>query len=221
MLWVTGLSLILPPLDVIPMILMFEVVTSIYMLPQIWEDVRWRSIATLLVGTWIATPVGIYALSRLDATPIRLGLAIVVFIAAVLILRGIALKREPSTPSTVGIGMMAGVLNWSMGIVGPPVILFYFSSPVGVAAGRASIVAYFIGTDTVGTVMFAAQDLKNASVYWRTAIFFCCCFLVSPLEIEGLSRLIQIPSKKSRSLFCSDSPFHCLCGRLGPRLFQV
>ena len=35
MLWVTGLSLLLPPRDVIPMILMFEVVTSIYMLPQI------------------------------------------------------------------------------------------------------------------------------------------------------------------------------------------
>ena len=64
---------------------------------------------------------------------------------------------------------MAGVLNGSMGIVGPPVILFYFSSPTGVVAGRASIVAYFIGTDSVGAAMFAAQGLIDASVnnrYW-------------------------------------------------------
>ena len=66
---------------------------------------------------------------------------------------------------------MAGVLNGSMGIVGPPVILFYFSSPVGVVAGRASIIAYFIGTDSVATAMFAAEGLIDASVYWRTAIF--------------------------------------------------
>ena len=177
MLWATGLSLVLPPRDVIPMILMFEVVSSVYMLPQVWKDVQWRSIATLLMGTWIATPVGIYALSHLDAAPIRLGLAIAVFIAAILILRGFALTREPSTPSTFGIGMAAGALNGSMGIVGPPAILFYFSSPIGVVAGHASIVAYFIGTDAVGTVMFAAQDLIGANVYWRTVLFLPLLFL--------------------------------------------
>ncbi len=180
MLWVTSLSLVLPPLQVVPMVLMFEVATSIYLLPQVWKHVRWKSIVVLLVGTWAATPVGIYALSNLPATPIRLALAIVVFAAAILILRGFALRREPSTPATVGVGFAAGALNGSMGIVGPPVILFYFSSPVGVVAGRASIVTYFIGTDTVGTAMFAAQGLVGQSVFWRTAVFL-------PLLIAGVA----------------------------------
>lgn len=171
MFWVTSLSLVIPPLQVVPMILMFEVITSIILLPQIWKEVRWRSIALLLLGTWAATPIGIHALSSLPAAPIRMALAIVVFTAAILILRGFALAREPGRPATVGVGLMAGVLNGSMGIVGPPVILFYFSSPIGVTAGRASIVTYFIGTDSVGTAMFAAQGLIATSVYWRTAIF--------------------------------------------------
>ena len=171
MLWMTGLSLVLPPLQVVPMVLMFEVVTSIALLPQIWKDVRWRSIGLLLLGTWAATPVGIYALATLPAAPVRIALAVSVFVAAILILRGFALAREPGRPATVGVGLMAGVLNGSMGIVGPPVILFYFSSPIGVVAGRASIIAYFIGTDSVGTAMFAAQGLIDASVYWRMAAF--------------------------------------------------
>ncbi len=75
---------------------------------------------------------------------------------------------------------MAGALNGSMGIVGPPVILFYFSSPVGVVAGRASIITYFIGTDTVGTAMFAAQGLVSQSVLWRTAAFL-------PLLLVGVA----------------------------------
>ena len=171
MLWMTSLSLVLPPLQVVPMVLMFEVVTSVTLLPQIWPDVRWRSIALLLLGTWAATPIGIHALASLPAAPIRLALAVVVLVAAVLILRGFALSKEPGRPATVGVGLMAGVLNGSMGIVGPPVILFYFSSPIGVVAGRASIIAYFIGTDSVGTAMFAAQGLIDASVFWRTAAF--------------------------------------------------
>ena len=51
MLWVTSLSLVLPPLQVAPMVLMFEVVTSITLLPQIWKKVRWRSIGLLLLGS--------------------------------------------------------------------------------------------------------------------------------------------------------------------------
>ena len=179
MLWMTSLSLVLPPLQVVPMVLMFEVATSITLLPQIWRDVRWRSIALLLLGTWAATPIGILALTSLPATPIRLALAIVVLVAAVLILRGFTLSKEPGRPATVGIGLMAGALNGSMGIVGPPVILFYFSSPIGVVAGRASIIAYFIGTDSVGTAMFAAQGLIDANVVWRTAVFL-------PILIAGV-----------------------------------
>jgi len=171
MFWVTSLSLMLPPLKVVPMVLLFEVVTSIVLLPQIWNDIRWRSILALLIGTWIATPIGIYGLSTLPADPIRISLAIIVFTAAIFILRGFALKREPGHAATVGVGLMAGVLNGSMGIVGPPVILFYFSSPIGVIAGRASIIAFFIGTDSVGSAMFATQGLVGTEILWRTIAF--------------------------------------------------
>ena len=185
MLWVTSLSLVLPPLQVVPMVLMFEVATSIYLLPQIWKQVEWKSITVLLLGTWIATPAGIYALASLPPAPIRVALALVVFVAAILILRGFALSRIPGKPATVGVGLMAGLLNGSMGIVGPPVILFYFSSPIGVAVGRASIIIYFIGTDSVGTAMFAAQDLLPAEVLWRTALFLPVLLLGVSLGNRG------------------------------------
>jgi hypothetical protein len=171
MLWATSLSLVLPPLQIVPMVLMFEVATSIHLLPQVWKEVEWRSLWLLLLGTWLATPVGIYALASIPAKPIRIGLSVVVFIAAILIWRGFSLKDVPGRLATLGVGLTAGLLNGSMAIVGPPVILFYFSSPVGIAVGRASIVTYFLGTDSVGTAMFASQGLISAEVLWRTAIF--------------------------------------------------
>jgi uncharacterized membrane protein YfcA len=177
MLWATSLSLVLPPLEVVPMVLMFEVASSIHLLPQVWRRVEWRSLAFLLGGTWLATPLGIYALAVLPPDPIRIFLALTVFVAAVLIWRGFALTAVPGRLATVLIGMMAGVLNGSVAIVGPPVILFYFSSPVGVAVGRASIVTYFLGTDSAGTAMFATQGLLSAAVLWRTALFLPVLFL--------------------------------------------
>ncbi len=122
------------------MVLMFEVITSITLVQQLWREVQWRSIGLLLVGTWMATPIGIHALFSMPSAPIRMALAAVVFVAAILMLRGFALAKEPGRLATTGVGLLAGTLNGSMGIVGPPVILFYFSSPIGVVAGRASIV---------------------------------------------------------------------------------
>jgi uncharacterized protein len=179
MFWMTSLSLLLPPLHVVPMVLMFEVATSVYLLPGLWRQVEWRSIIVLLIGTWVTTPIGIYALFSLPPAPVRTALALVVITAAVLILRGFALERVPGTPATLIVGGAAGLLNGSMGIVGPPVILFYFSSPIGVAVGRASIITYFIGTDSVATAMFASQGLIGIEVLWRTLIFL-------PLLIAGV-----------------------------------
>jgi len=180
MVWVTGLSLVLPPLQVVPMVLMFEVATSIGLLRHVWREVEWRSLWLLLAGTCAATPLGIYALAALPADALRIALALVVFAAAILIWRGFVLDRTPGRSATVGVGLLAGFLNGSMAIVGPPVILFYFATPLGVAVGRASLVNYLLGTDSVGAGMFALQGLIGSEILWRAV-----CFL--PILLLGVA----------------------------------
>jgi uncharacterized membrane protein YfcA len=171
MVWVTSLALVLPPLQVVPMVLLFEVVISIGLLRDVWRAVEWRSLWLLLAGTCVATPLGIYALASLPADALRIALALVVLVAAILIWRGFALERTPGRSATVGVGLLAGFLNGSMAIVGPPVILFYFATPLGLAVGRASMVTYLLGTDAIGAGMFALQGLIGSQVLWRTACF--------------------------------------------------
>lgn len=180
MLWATGFSLVLPPLQVVPMVLMFEVASNLHLLPQVWREVHWRSLAILLLGTCIATPIGVYALASFPADPVRIGLALVVLLAAIAIWRGLALQTVPGPAATLGIGLLSGLLNGSMSIGGPPVILFYFSTPVGIAIGRASIVTFFLGTDSFGTAMCAAQGLITLEILWRTAMFI-------PIVLIGVS----------------------------------
>jgi uncharacterized membrane protein YfcA len=57
-----------------------------------------------------------------------------------------------------------------MSIGGPPVVLFYFSAPIGIAVSRASIIAYFFGLDAVGTAMLWSQGLINEAVFWRAVL---------------------------------------------------
>jgi uncharacterized membrane protein YfcA len=168
--WVVSISLVLPPIQVVPMILMFEVISSFYLLPGIWRKVQWKSISHLMIGTFIGTPLGIYALASLSALSIRIALAVTVLTTAILLLRGFTLEKIPGKRATVGVGVLAGVLNGSMSVGGPPVVLFYFSTPIGIAVSRASMIAYFFGLDAVGTAMLSSQGLIDAVVLWRTVL---------------------------------------------------
>jgi len=170
MLAVTGLSLLRPPAEVVPMVLLLEIAASAHLLPGVWRDVDWPSLQWLLAGTVLATPLGVLVLASVPADVMRVLVSVVVLIAAVLLWRGFTLHRIPGRGPTFATGVVAGLLNGGAAIAGPPAILFYFSSPAGVAVSRASLITYFLGTDVVAAAVAASYGLVTAQVLLRTAL---------------------------------------------------
>lgn len=171
LLTVTALSLVMPPAQIVPSIFMLEIAASIHMLPGIWRDVHWRSILPLLAGCLIGTPLGVWFLANVPAAPMQIALGTVVLIFTALLWRGYAMKTMPGTAASVATGGASGLLNGAFGTGGPPVILFYFASPAGNIAGRASIIAYFLGTDMMALPILAHQGLLTWDSFVRAAIF--------------------------------------------------
>jgi uncharacterized membrane protein YfcA len=156
---ITALSLIYEPARVIPSIFLLEIAASLHLLPGLWRDIHWRSVALLLVGTTLGTPLGVYVLAHVPAAPMKVALAGFVIVAAILLWRGFALATMPNRTATLAIGATAGAANGAFGIGGPPVILFYFASPAGHAVSRASLVVYFLLTDIIGLGFLGRQGL--------------------------------------------------------------
>jgi uncharacterized protein len=96
-------------------------------------------------------------LSHLPAPPLQLALAVFVFASVALMWIGYSLKTMPSVLATTAAGAASGLANGAFGIGGPPVILFYFASPAGAAAGRASLAAYFLCIDIIGLANLSAM----------------------------------------------------------------
>jgi uncharacterized membrane protein YfcA len=170
MLWVTSLSLVLAPRAVVPMVLLFEVGSSLLLLPSVWRSIDWRSVGWLFVGACVGTPIGTYALATLPSDLIRVAIAIFVFGGCFLIWRGYVWKGRPSITATLVVGVVFGLLNGSTAIGGPPVVLFYFATSAGAAASRASIVAFFLGTDAYAAASSAIQGLIDTPILLRTIV---------------------------------------------------
>ena len=170
MMWVASLSLVLPPDRVVPMVLLWEVASSLQLLPGIWRQIEWRSLRWLFLGACVATPVGVYLLATVPADPIRIGIGLLVFSGSFLIWRGFAWKGRPGPAATTGVGLVFGLLNGSTAIGGPPVVLFYFATPIGAAAGRASVIAFFLATDAMAAGMQAVEGVLHLDLLLAAAV---------------------------------------------------
>jgi uncharacterized membrane protein YfcA len=166
----TSLTLVLPPVEVIPVVLLLEILASASLLPRVWKQIDWRSLSWLSAGVLIGTPPGVFLLAYVPAKPMRAGIAFAIMVFVFLLWRGFHLKKMPGRPETVATGLFSGFLNGAAAIGGPPVILFYFSSPAGVTVSRASIIAYFLGTDSLAWIVSLTQGLVTFQTGILTAI---------------------------------------------------
>jgi uncharacterized membrane protein YfcA len=168
---IVSLSLLLPPAQIVPSIFIMEVAASLHLLPGVWRDIHWRALLWLVGGCLVGTPFGVYALAHVPGAPMTLALAVFVLIAAVMLARGYALKSLPGPAATFATGTASGLFNGAFGIGGPPVILFFFSSPTGAAAGRASMIAFFLITDITGLAWQSWSGLLSLVTVWRAVLF--------------------------------------------------
>ncbi len=168
---ITALSLIYTPAEIVPSIFMLELVASFNLLPGIWKDIHWKSLLPLILGCLIATPLGVWALANVPAAPMQLALSIFVLIATGLLAMGFSLKTMPGPIASTAAGAASGLANGAFGIGGPPVILFYFASPAGNIAGRASMIVFFIFTDVIGLANQSVHGLITLQTAIRALYF--------------------------------------------------
>jgi uncharacterized membrane protein YfcA len=169
MVWLVGLSLLIRPDAVVPTALVLEVLGSLQMLPRVWRDIDWRSLRWLLAGAVAGAPAGIWLLTALPARTMRILLAVLVLAATVALATKIRAVALPGRAGTLAVGGVSGALNGAFAMGGPPAILMYFSGPTAAATGRASLVAYFLGTDIWGTVTAGAAGLLTLPVLLQVA----------------------------------------------------
>jgi uncharacterized protein len=167
---ITSMSLALPPAMILPSIFMMEVAASVSLLPSIWRSVHWRDLALLWLGCLVCTPLGVLVLAGVPAAPMKIALGLAVLGAAALLWSGYQRKTMPTPAETVLTGAVAGFLNGAFGII-IPVIVFFFNSPAGAAVGRASLIAFFIGSDAMGVLFLGLQGLVATSDVYRFLAF--------------------------------------------------
>lgn len=144
---VAGMSLFLPPAQVVPPIFVLEVLASLTLLRSAWKDVDWHWLSWLVLGNALCIPLGVALLAFASETPLRLLIGALLLLAAALLRSGWSLALAPTRATRLATGLVSGLVNGVAAIGGIAVAVLLSATALAPAAMRATMILLFLFTD--------------------------------------------------------------------------
>ena len=174
---VAGLSLFMPPQQVVPAIFVLEVLASLTLLKEAWRDADARWLGWLVLGNALCIPLGVALLAFLPETPLRLAIGALLLLAAALLRAGVSAGLEPSSGVRLATGLVSGFVNGVAAIGGIAVAVLMSTTSLAPAAMRATMIALFLFTDLYALLWSAVMPaggggqaaLLGEDTVWRAA----------------------------------------------------
>jgi len=185
---VAAASLFLPTREVVPLVLLLEVTASLQMAKQVWKDVNWKMVASILSGSIFFIPLGQYVLLWVAIEPMRVIAATLLLVAVMLTASGKSLPVKNRPSGWLLIGTVSGFMNGLLAMGGMWAMIFLLGSGIRVTTVRASLVALFFATDSYAVLTASGQGLLNASTLVRFVLVLPALFIgvwVGARKFEG------------------------------------
>jgi len=166
------LSLFIPLKIVVPVLIVYSLVLNSIILYNLKEHINIKRISILVVAGVVGTPFGTYLLKILDENILKVVVGLIVVLSSVINYYGFKFKVKNEKLSYIPVGIVSGLLNGSVSLSGPPVILFLTNQGVEKQIFRASLTSYFwiLNLITIPTYFISGLITKDVTSY--TIYFF-------------------------------------------------
>lgn len=183
------LSVLIGPKDAVALASLSGLAGTALMVVRLRHRTDRPVVGRLLLGAFVGMPLGIVLLRRLPAPPLQVAVSVVVLVAVALLASGARLRRE-SARTELGAGFVSGMLNTSIGIGGPPVVLVLQAAEHEQHAFRATTVSYFLVANLVALPLFFASGVVDHST-WVAGLVAIPAALAGTLAFERVAYRVR------------------------------
>jgi len=123
----------------------------------------------MFLGSLPGMVVGLLVLVSVPAGPLQVAIAVTVLVSVVVLARGWVVA-DPHPAVDVGAGFVSGVLNTSVGVSGPPVIVDLHGRGLPKGPFRSTLTGYFALAGVVALVLFAGSGRLDGALVVSAAL---------------------------------------------------
>ena len=150
-----------PKIATVSCVLMDYICTLPYALAALRHANR-REVLPAYGAALVMVPLGTYVQYSVDPIVLRWGMSAFVLTFVVLLAAGFRYPFKPSTPAALGAGALSGFAGGATQMSGPPIILYWLSSPEEARVIRANLLVFFMLIGITLIVNYALHGLMTA-----------------------------------------------------------
>jgi uncharacterized protein len=160
------LALFLDVKTAIPIVALFGVALTIFLLIQLRQHWEWKKVYPLCLGSLPGAPVGVWFLNRTDAQLIQwiVGIVLIAYALYSLLLKPAV--RAMGTAWAYFCGFIAGCLGGAISASGPPVIVYTSLQPWNKDQMKVTLQGFFVISGIVVVIFQAIGGLVTERVLW-------------------------------------------------------
>jgi uncharacterized membrane protein YfcA len=171
------------------MALVFGTILNGYLMVREREHLEMKRIWPLLIAGIVGLPAGALLLLLVSAGVLKILIGSVIVLTGILILLGFTMKIGREKPAMIPVGIASGILNGSVSMSGPPVILFFSNQRMKKGNFRGNIVSYFLILNIFTIPVFAVTGLFTLSVLIYSVLLLVPLILGLLIGIRAADRV--------------------------------
>ena len=165
------LTLFISPKTVIPMILLVSLIINISVLYNSRKSLKFKLILPIFIFSLIGVPLGAKLLLVLPDYVLKMVIGFFILLFGLLFLLNVHFKVKHEKVTRAIVGFLSGLLNGSITMSGPPVILFFVNEKKGKMHFRAHLASFFLLLTLVTIPVYVYYGLITKIVINYALIF--------------------------------------------------
>ncbi|HAM79237.1 sulfite exporter TauE/SafE family protein [Ornithinibacillus bavariensis] len=168
------LLLIFEPNEAIQINLILSLIISSALIMKIREDIDIGVLKRFLVGSVTGLPVGIIIFLLIDINKLKFGVSIIIFVLTIMLI--LKLRVNQTKKRDLLVGGLSGSLTTSIGMPGPPLLLYFSGSDTQKEKLRSTTLAFYLFIYVVSLVIQVIFTGTNKTIWvsslWAIPLVF-------------------------------------------------
>lgn len=158
------LTLFLPLKLIVPTLVICSLVLNLVIFSKMKGKLHIKRILVMLVIGIISTPIGVEILTLIDENYLKASVGSLVIFSALIMMKDIHVSFKNKTLTYAITGFFSGVLNGSVSLSGPPVVLMLVNEGEEKDNFKKNISGYFLALNIFTIPSFLAKGLISTEV---------------------------------------------------------
>lgn len=154
--------------DAIQINIILSLLISVLMIAKIGKEVDKTLLVSLLKGSIIGLPIGIFIYIQLNVEYLKIVISLTILVLTFLLL--LKLRINQTKGRDLSSGGISGMLTTSLGMPGPPLLLYFTGSETDKATLRSTTLAFYVFVYSASLAMQIVFDGTNKNIWMSSLI---------------------------------------------------